>query len=171
MADERFRRRETVRAGAAVAACLDTLAYNAEGHDRAGYVWNRIAGDRGRRHTMGLYVEEREGGDPVLHVYVDSSPLVQEFQTDHILYEQRLRWSGFPVDRVVFALSRKTGAPRRDRAEGEGPKEPPELPPLTDGERARVESCCRDLPDGLRQQAEAAMAASLRRERARCEGR
>lgn len=171
MADGTFRLRETVRAGAAVTACLDTLAYDAEGHDQAGFVWNRIAGDRGRRHTMGLYVEEREGGDPVLHVYVDSSPLVQEFQTDHILYEQRLRWSGFPVDHVVFALSRKTGAPRRNRAEAKGDEAPAELPPITAEERERVERCCRELPDGLRQQAEAAMAASLRRERARRQGR
>ncbi len=48
------RRCEAVRAGDLVGACVDTLAFGARGTEKAGCVWNRIAGDSGRRHTRGL---------------------------------------------------------------------------------------------------------------------
>lgn len=162
------RRCEAVRAGDLVGACVDTLAFGAGGTEKAGCVWNRIAGDSGRRHTRGLYVEEVEGSDPVLHVYLDSSPLIQDFQTDHGLYEQRLRWSGFPVSRVVFQLSRKVGTPKADRAHAAAPSAAPAppLPPLTAADAALVEETCAGLPDTVAQQARSAMEACLRRTRA-----
>ena len=162
------RRCEAVRAGDLVGACVDTLAFGAKGTEKAGCVWNRIAGDSGRRHTRGLYVEEVEGADPVLHVYLDSSPLIQDFQTDHGLYEQRLRWSGFPVSHVVFQLSRKVGTPKADLAHATAPTAvpAPPLPPLSAADAALVEGACSGLPDTVAQQARSAMEACLRRARA-----
>ncbi|MEY8437688.1 hypothetical protein AAK967_08110 [Atopobiaceae bacterium 24-176] len=166
-ADPMPRRREAVRASELVSACVDTLAFGAKGTDKAGCVWNRIAGDSGRRHTRGLYVEEVEGADPVLHVYLDSSPLIQDFQTDRGLFEQRLRWSGFPVSSVVFQLSRKAGTPKVDPARPSGAAlRPAPLPPLAPNEAQAVEEACSGLPDVVREQAAAAMGACLRRARA-----
>lgn len=161
------RRREAVRAADLVSACVDTLAFGAKGTEKAGCVWNRIAGDSGRKHTRGLYVEEVEGKDPVLHVYLDSSPLIQDFQTDRLLFEQRLRWSGFPVSSVVFQLSRRAGTPKAGPAPLPGAaRRPAPLPPLAPEEAAAVEKACAGLPDAVRTQAADAMAACLRRARA-----
>ncbi len=109
-----------------------------------------------------------EGADPVLHVYLDSSPLIQDFQTDHGLYEQRLRWSGFPVSRVVFQLSRKVGTPKADPARVAAPSVAPvpPLPPLSAADAALVEETCAGLPDSVAHQARSAMEACLRRARA-----
>lgn len=147
----------------------------------AGYAWNKAVGTVERAHTMGLYLEKRDDGAPVLHVYVDSSSLLQDFTTDHLLYERRLAAVGFPVERVVFSLSRKAGQ-RTRAAEAlaaqvptaripQGPLQTAPalstLPDLTPEELSFVECACAPLPDGLKEEAQNAMKASIRRAKGR----
>lgn len=81
---------------------------------RAAAAWAKAAGETGSRHTCGIYLDERTGGSapdgsaplPVLIVYLDGHSFVYEFATDHLLYEQRMAYLGFPVERIEFRLSR-----------------------------------------------------------------
>lgn len=132
-----------------------------KGEKSAGYVWNKIAGDLGRKHTLGLYLEKpkiaspnnieetkapstsdekthlfsnrqldalgkkqtntslkRQQGMraskrpshkklPILHVYLDSQALIQDFSTDAVLYQAKMAHEGLPVQSLKFHLSKK----------------------------------------------------------------
>lgn len=101
---------------------LRTTQHN--GKKSAGFVWNKIAGDIGRKHTLGLYLEEPKNNPPthiklpILHVYLDSQALIQDFSTDSALYQAKMAYEGLPVQAIKFHLSKKTS-----RIERKPPKE------------------------------------------------
>lgn len=148
---------------------LGRAAQCADGTVRAGYAWNLICGESGQRHTQGLYLETRADGARVLHVYLDSSPLIQDFQTDHLLYERRLAAVGLPVQSVRFELSRRAdfwGAVPGVAVTGPAAEKPPApetLPPLTPAQQASVDEAARGLPPDVAPAFRAAMELSLRR--------
>lgn len=75
--------------------------------------WYTASGERGRRHTKGIYIHNKKQDDelPSITVYLDSSALLQDFQTDHILYEQRMALTEFHVKHISFKLSRSARNP------------------------------------------------------------
>lgn len=73
---------------------------------QATIAWNKSTTESGRKHTQAIYVSQKTT-PPTLVVYLDSSALIQDFQTDHLLYEQRMAHVGFPVTSVCFKLSNK----------------------------------------------------------------
>lgn len=154
-------------AGDLVSAAMGTMARSADGTVRAGYAWNLVAGDSGRRHTMGLYLEQHEDRDPVLKVYLDSSPLIQDFATDHLLYERRLAEVGLPVSRVRFELSRKAGQPKTAHADKPAPSARPidSCPPLGAADRGLVDACSSGQASGVSEAMARAMEAVMRREK------
>lgn len=110
-----------------------------KGQKAAGYVWNQICGEIGRKHTMGLFLEGAKQKElsqgkasqkeqnarflqkdlPTLHVYLDSHALIQDFSTDLPLYQAKMAQAGLPVKKIVFQLSKKAGEPRGpQRSEG-----------------------------------------------------
>lgn len=151
---------------------LGSVAELSDGSVRAGYAWNRVVNEAGRRHTQGLYLERRQDGTSVLHVYLDSSPLIQDYQTDHLLYERRLAEVGLTVSSVRFELSRQAsvwGAVATEvgaSAPVSARKVADPLPPLDEESRARVSAAGAGLSDGLDEAFRSAMEASLRRDAA-----
>lgn len=103
-----------------------------KGEKSAGYVWNKIAGDLGRRHTLGLYLEEPKKEPspsllkkhaknktlPILHVYLDSQALIQDFSTDAVLYQAKMAHEGLPLQKIKFHLSKKIQGNKRRTNEG-----------------------------------------------------
>lgn len=135
---------------------------------RAAKAWYAANGDRERRHTVGVWLQKsgREGVDPTMVVALDSNLLAGELGTNKDLYLQRLALHGVAVGNIRFTVGRaptKGGASRGRSAKGGVSGARPELPELTESERARVERACADLPDGLKQSVSRAMCASLRR--------
>lgn len=107
------------------ADALGTLkAAQYQGEKSVGYVWNSIAGNVGRKHTQGLYLEKPKADKstgksklfqpkktyPILHVYLDSNALIQDFSTDAALYQAKMAQAGFPVQKIVFQLSKKVAS-------------------------------------------------------------
>lgn len=90
-----------------------------KGKKSVGFVWNKIAGDIGRKHTLGLYLEEPKSNPssqkrlPTLHVYLDSQALIQDFSTDSALYQAKMAHEGLPVQVIKFHLSKKIGKMKR----------------------------------------------------------
>lgn len=163
---------------AVVGGCMQSLGYRS-GKVSAGWAWNKIAGPRGRSHTRGVFLQTQPAPRlPLLRVYLDSSVLIQDFSTDHLLFEQRLSEVGLPVERVVFQLSRTVGTTPQGEAEvaagfsaGKGAEKPKaskpvpleSLPPLSEAQKQRVTCLTAGLEGDLRQAAARAMEASLRR--------
>lgn len=85
-------------------------------HDRAALAWSEANGDKEARHTMGLWVKEptKKETKPTLIVYIDSSVMLADFQTNHEIYAMRLERVGFFVERVEFRLSRYTKKEDKD---------------------------------------------------------
>ncbi len=93
--------------------CVDETLASGDVSSRAARAWAEAAGEVGSRHTRGIYVREGEGGAlPTLIVYLDGHSFVYEFATDHLLYEQRMAYLGFPVEAIEFRLSNRQ-APSR----------------------------------------------------------
>lgn len=74
---------------------------------KASFAWNKIAGKIGQKHTQGIFVKEIDNTEPLLYVYLDSSALIQDFQTNAVLYKEKLKLIGFPVEKIIFKLSNK----------------------------------------------------------------
>lgn len=170
---------ETYRPMSAIlSGCVQELGYKS-GKVSAGWAWNKIAGPRGRAHTRGVFLQTQSAPRlPLLRVYLDSSVLIQDFSTDHLLFEQRLSEVGLPVERVVFQLSRTVGTTPQGGAEvvsgfsagnkAEKPQVPhpvalESLPPLSEEQKQRVAQLTSGLEGELRQAAARAMETSLRR--------
>lgn len=144
-------------------------------NQRAAHAWFSVNGDVERAHTCGVYLKKagRNGGGPVLGVYVDSSSRVADFRVNKELYLARLANAGFAVSDIDFRLSRtprvSSARPKTDvRRESESRK--PALPALTEHERDEVSARVQGLPDGLAEAAGRAMSLSLRREKQRENG-
>ena len=117
---------------------------------RAGRAWWQANGDLERRHTMGIYVKELKTKAPVLHVYIDTSSLLQDFTTNKELYLARLANRGFEVSDIKFHLSRKkrTSAPR-PAAQMKDPAPEP-LAALDPACAQEIDDACKELPESLR---------------------
>ncbi len=95
-----------------------------KGKKSVGFVWNKIAGDIGRKHTLGLYLEEPKKNPPsqkrlpTLHVYLDSQALIQDFSTDSALYQSKMAHEGLPVQAIKFHLSKKVGKIEKKASKG-----------------------------------------------------
>lgn len=117
---------------------------------RAGRAWWQANGDLERRHTQGLYVKELKTKAPVLHVYIDTSSLLQDFTTNKELYLARLANRGFEVSDIKFHLSRKKrSAEPRPAAQPEDPAPAP-LAQLDPACAQEIDDACRELPERLR---------------------
>lgn len=128
---------------------------------RAQIVWARVNGDVERAHTRGVYVApaRRAGEDPVLCVYVDSRARAVDFRANREVYLARLEAAGLRFSDLRVEQSRYAAAPdpaprTRDVSDA------PEPQPLTPDERASVDEALARLPEGLRDQAARAVAAS-----------
>lgn len=74
---------------------------------RAQNAWYKIAGKVERMHTTGIFVFTHEPHElPKLGVYIDSSPMLADFQIQKDTYIERLEQVGFPVTDIIFRLSR-----------------------------------------------------------------
>lgn len=166
-----------------------------KGQKSAGFVWNQICGEIGRKHTMGLFLEEskqkteqttpasKENNLPILHVYLDSHVLIQDFSTDLPLYQAKMAQAGLPVKKIVFQLSKKAGqtshvntekplsstAKTRSKTQPTNPqneKKIPlsELPQLTPEDAKKIQETIKHLPPELQKAAVSAMSSSMRRE-------
>lgn len=170
---------------AVLTGCMQSLGYKS-GKVSAGWAWNKIAGPRGRAHTRGVFLQTQAAPRlPLLRVYLDSSVLIQDFSTDHLLFEQRLSEVGLPVERVVFQLSRTVGAAPQNGAEvatgfsaGKRAEKPissqpvplESLPPLSEEQKQWAALMTSGLDGELREAAVKAMEASLRRSQRELEG-
>lgn len=82
---------------------------------KASLSWNKIAGKIGQKHTQGIFVKETDETEPILFVYLDSSALIQDFQTNAVLYKEKLAMIGFPVEKILFKLSNKKAQKQESR--------------------------------------------------------
>ncbi|MCH3967445.1 MAG: hypothetical protein LKE50_02230 [Atopobiaceae bacterium] len=139
---------------------------------QARLTWLECNGALERRHTCGVYLAEgkRQGELPTLVVYIDSSALMQDFTTDHLLYVGRVSHAGLEVADVRFKLSHKRPSeptyPKGGVTAAASSCEATSLPPLTPEQEEQVTQEVADLPDGLRDTAADAMRASLKWEMA-----
>jgi len=161
------------RAPVSVAALMgslitDELAGRMGANQRAAVIWSQANGDRERRHTTGVFLKRGacEGLPPILGVYVDSHPMLSDFNANKELYLVRLKGAGLDLSGVEFHLSR-TGkrASRQRPARGPENSQQP-LEELTQSEDLRIVELCQDLPKALRESAARAMRLSLMREKA-----
>ena len=131
---------------------------------RAQVAWSHVNGDVERAHTRGVYVApaRRTGEDPVLCVYVDSRARAVDFRANREVYLARLAAAGLRFSDLRVEQSRYAAAPdpaprtrdMSDASDAPGPR------PLTPDERASVDEALARLPQGLRDQAARAVAAS-----------
>ena len=165
-----------------------------KGQKIACFVWNQICGEIGRKHTMGLFLEEskqktgqttpasKENNLPILHVYLDSHALIQDFSTDLPVYQAKMAQAGLPVKKIVFQLSKKAGQTSRVNVEEHqlsatntrsntppiNPQEEKiplsELPQLTPEDAKKIQKTIKHLPPELQKTAVSAMSSSMRRE-------
>lgn len=83
------------------------IQHTLKGVNKAGFIWNQVATIKERKHTQGIFVKEEKDKKPTLIIYIDSSALLQDYQTNHLLYEAKLKQAGFEVDQIIFKLSNK----------------------------------------------------------------
>lgn len=130
-------------------------------------VWRKIAGKRAAKHTVAVWLSDPAGplNLPDLVVYLDGNALMVDLSTNAELFVDRLAHAGLEVAHVRFKLSRKAGQIAEERmlkAERKS-HEVPELPPLTDYDRARIALDVQRIPEAMRADASKAMEMSIRR--------
>lgn len=153
-------------------SAVDGLAVAQSSTGRASALWLKAAGARGLRHTRGVYLKEdaKHAELPTLFVYLDSPTFVYEFTTDHELYEERLAYLGFLVEKIEFRLSRSAGMPRSHVSfcdEGRplrAIEDFESLPPLSAKTEAWARNMTQHLSPDLAQAVYGALTATLRRE-------
>lgn len=99
--------------GRSLSELLQKAIPNTSSHTRlteaqsAQNAWYKIAGKAERMHTTGIFVFTHETNElPKLGVYIDASPMLADFQIQKETYMERLEMVGFPVQDIVFRLSR-----------------------------------------------------------------
>ncbi len=157
-----------------LASSMGGVLASSDATSRAAALWAEAAGEAGSRHTCGIYVKEGEaGGLPTLIVYLDGHSFVYEFATDHLLYEQRMAYLGFPVEKIEFRLSNRRAPSRSASAAPREAAHPAETngaevlrtpAPLTASEEAWAEGLVGDLPKELADAILGAIRASKRDE-------
>ena len=102
--------------------------------------------------------ENGAGELPTLLVYLDGHSFVYEFATDHLLYEQRMAYLGFPVREIEFRLSNRKApsrpmrVPSREGSAQHAAREAPaarEPASLSQAEEEWARGLVDDLPDPL----------------------
>ncbi len=134
---------------------------------RVARAWHRLCGPVEREHTCGIYIRKprRAGEAPILGIYVDTAPRAADFRANREVYLARLAMEGFEFSDIRFEKTRRPPKKKDAPARKAGPAPAPELPELTDEERARVREAVASQPEAIREKAYKAMSASLRRQK------
>lgn len=122
-----------------------------QGIEKAGVAWNTIATKKERKHTQAVFVKENKTRKyPTLIIYIDCSTLLQDYQTNHIWYEQKLFLIGYPVEKVIFKLSKKIPKIETEHTlkKAEGKKNTSIT--LSNKEKERIQSITQKINEPLR---------------------
>ena len=100
---------------------------NLDEQSRASIAWAQANGDKEARHSTGVWLKAptQKEDYPTLIVYIDSSVMLADFQTNHEIYAMRLQRIGFPVEKVEFRLSKYKKKQDSQRKTSEIPAQKP----------------------------------------------
>lgn len=110
--------------------------------------WCEIAGKRAIKHTMAVWVNEKNNKEyPTLYVYLDNNSLRTDFTTNEEIYRDRLAYVGLTVSDIQFLLSKKVAVKEQENKTRSYVEE---LPQLTQQEETEIRELCKNLPEALK---------------------